>query len=166
MAPPKANGISTSSSPPSTAMIVVQRTSHRYPQMATATEMAATSAYVTPWDAGESGSPTSRLATATPAEPLVQTVRATEIRQVASPIALPTSRPRTPKVAPDAVALFVAVREPSRTSGISRTSPTAVPTAIAEMVAQSPSPNVSPTQPKATAPRATELPMKITKKVA
>ncbi len=43
--------------------------------------------------------------------------------------------------------------------------PTAVPTAIAEIVAHRPSPKVSPTQPKATAPRPTEPPMKMTKNV-
>ena len=75
------------------------------------------------------------------------------------------SRPRTPNAAPDAVALFVAVRDPRSTSGISRTIPTAVPTAIAEIVAHRPSPKVSPTQPKATAPRPTEPPMKMTKNV-
>ena len=75
------------------------------------------------------------------------------------------SRPRTPNAAPEDVALLVAVRDPSRISGISRTMPTAVPTAIAEIVAHRPSPKVIPTQPKATAPRPTEPPMKMTKNV-
>src|SRR6185503_233682 len=75
------------------------------------------------------------------------------------------SRPRTPKAAPDDVALFVAVRVPISTSGINRTTPTAVPTVIAEIVAHRPSPNVRPTQPNATAPRPTDPPTKTTKNV-
>ena len=133
--------------------------------MATAADTAATSAKTTAWAPTESGRPNSLPATATPAAPLVQTVRATETRHVSSPIPLPMSRPRTPNAAPDAVALFVAVRDPRSTSGISRTIPTAVPTAIAEIVAHRPRPKVSPTQPKATAPRPTEPPMKMTKNV-
>ena len=60
---------------------------------------------------------------------------------------------------------MVAVRDPSSVSGISSTMPTAVPTAIAEIVAHRPSPKVSPTQPKATAPSPTELPRKMMENV-
>ena len=135
------------------------------PQIATATEMAVTSAYAPACAGGESGSPSSRVATATPAAPLVQTVRATEIRHVTNPIALPSTRPRTPNVPPEAVALLVAVREPRSIRGISRICPTAVPTAIAGIVAHMSSPNVIPNHPKATAPRPTDVPTKMTKNV-
>ena len=146
-------------------MIAVQRTNQRKPQIATATETAATSAYATASVPGVSGSPNSLPATATPAEPLTHTVRATETRHVSSPMKLPMNRPRTPKVAPEDVALFVAVREPMRISGTSRICPTMVPTAIAEIVAHSPSPNDMPSQPKAMAPSPTEPPTKTTKNV-
>src|SRR5262245_20497684 len=116
MAGPNATSISTSSSPPSVARTAVERTTQRYPQTATATDTAATTAKATACVAAESGSPNSRPATATPAEPLVHVVRATENRQLSNPIALPINRPRTPNVAPDAVASLVAVREPSRIS--------------------------------------------------
>jgi hypothetical protein len=61
--------------------------------------------------------------------------------------------------------LFVAALDPARINGTSRICPTTVPAAIAEIVAQTPSPNVIPTQPKAAAPRPTDVPTKITKKV-
>ena len=78
---------------------------------------------------------------------------------------LPMNRPRTPNVAPEEVALFVAVRDPMRISGTSRICPTMVPTAIAEIVAHRPSPKYMPSQPKAMAPRPTEPPTNTTKNV-
>ena len=84
---------------------------------------------------------------------------------VNSPMPLPMSRPRTPNVAPDEVALLVAVLDPMRISGTSRIWPTAVPTAIAVIVAQRPSPKDMPTHPKAMAPRPTDPPTKTTKNV-
>ncbi len=78
---------------------------------------------------------------------------------------LPMKRPRTPNVAPEEVALFVAVRDPMRISGTSRICPTMVPTAIAEIVAHRPSPKYMASQPNAMAPRPTEPPTNTTKKV-
>src|SRR5690349_20753895 len=88
-----------------------------------------------------------RWRTMTVASPPDQIAMAVYASEIASPTRDPTNLPRTPKCAPDAVELLVAVREPMRTRTQTSGMPAATPTAIEVRASTAPRPRVIEIQP-------------------